>query len=307
MPGIVMGALSLVQFLVNFVTLKNLSKDYNLKKEQTEHSFTSKHHQEDTDEETEDEFHISGDEDFPLVKADEQNLLQITHGTPNEGSDGIVRSSGSKEKYLIALKTILRNQEVIFLYLLSFFTSYCRATIRLLIPIKAILYLKWTQTDISILYIISTFAGAIPMAIALGLLSKFTEDVYLLISTLVQLLVALILMAVIPIVEDNSAIVSFLLYATALLIWMSGTGFQIMSRSMLAKFVPENIQTVSEAIRNSLFELSYLMAGLCVELPDTYMATYMLVLSVFTVFVLSWLLVNTNKFKEIRIIQVVGP
>ena len=144
------------------------------------------------------------------------------------------------------------------------------------------------------------------MGIALGLLSKFTEDVYLLISTLVQLFVALILMAVIPIVEDNSTIVSFLLYATTLLTLMSGTGFHIMSRSMLAKFVPENIQTVSEAIRNSLFELSYVMAGLCIELSDMYMTTSLLVLSVFMVFVLAWLLVNTNKFKEIKVIQVDG-
>ena len=302
-----MGALYLVQFLVNSFTLMNLSKAYNLKKEQTEG--TLQHHTEDTDEETEDEFHISEGEDllhFPLMKADEQKQLEQTHdNTTKEGCEGIVQPSGTEDKYLVNLKTILRHEEVIFLFVLSFFYSYSRATIVLLSPIKATLYLQYTQTDLSILYIISTFAGAIPMAIALGLLSKFTEDVYLLISTLVQLFVALILMAVIPIVEDNSAIVSFLLYATTLLTLMSATGFMIMSRSMLAKFVPENIQTVSEAIRNSLFELSYVMAGLCVELPDTYMTTSMLVLSVLMVFVLSWLLVNTNKFKEIKVIQVV--
>ena len=95
-----------------------------------------------------------------------------------------------------------------------------------------------------------------------------------------------------------------LLYTNGILTLMSTAGFHIMSRSMLAKFVPENIQTVTEAIRNSLFELSYLVAGLCVKLPDTYMPEFMLTVAFVMTFALAWLIVNAEKFKNIRVIQI---
>merc|ERR1719457_295341 len=95
-----------------------------------------------------------------------------------------------------------------------------------------------------------------------------------------------------------------LLYSNGILTLMSTAGFHIMSRSMLAKFVPENIQTVTEAIRNSLFELSYLIAGLCVQLPDTYMTEFMLTVAFLMTFALAWLIVNAEKFKYIEVIQI---
>lgn len=77
-----------------------------------------------------------------------------------------------------------------------------------------------------------------------------------------------------------------------------------MSRSMLAKFVPENIQTVTEAIRNGLFELSYLIAGLCVKLPDTFMSEFMVTIAFFMTLALSWLLVSAERFKNIKVMQI---
>ena len=97
---------------------------------------------------------------------------------------------------------------------------------------------------------------------------------------------------------------TFLMYASGVLVLMSQTTFQIVSRSMLAKFVPENIQTVSEGIRNGLFELSYLIVGLGVKLPDTYFSEFMLAAAFMIPFPFSWCIVNAEKFKNIKVIQI---
>lgn len=278
MVGIVMGCLYLLQFLANFFTLKNLSKEYNLKREGEVLL--------DKDESGEDSDISETEEIIPEKAPVDQLSLQ--------------------DKYLVALQTLLKNKEVLFLYALSFFCSYSRATIILLSPMKASYYLGWYQTNLATFNIISTFAGAIPTALALSALSKVVNDFYLLVYTVVTLLLALIFMAIFPMVSDNHTMATVLLYANGILTLMSTAGFHIMSRSMLAKFVPENIQTVTEAIRNSLFELSYLIAGLCVKLPDTYMPEFMLTVAFFMTFALAWLFVNANKFKKIEVIQING-
>ena len=71
---------------------------------------------------------------------------------------------------------------------------------------------------------------------------------------------------------------------------------------MLAKFVPENIQTVAEAIRNSLFEGSYLVAGLCVKLPVAYMSETLATAAFVIIMALVWLVVNREPLKNIEII-----
>ena len=277
MVGLVMGTLYLIQFLINYFTLKNLSKEYNLKKDATER--------------------LLGD----VVSGDESEMSEAEE---KEVSDEVADEVSFQDKYLMAIRTLLRNKHVLFLYALSFFASYSRATIILLSPIKASLYLGWTQTNLATFNIVSTFAGAIPTALTLSALSRVVNDFYFLVYTVATLLLALVFMALFPMIADNHTMATVLLYANGILTLMSTAGFHIMSRSMLAKFVPENIQTVTEAIRNSLFELSYMIAGLCVKLPATYMPEFMISVAFLMSFALAWLLVNDNKYKNIEVITV---
>lgn len=72
---------------------------------------------------------------------------------------------------------------------------------------------------------------------------------------------------------------------------------------MLAKFVPDNIQTVTEAIRNALFELSYMVAGLSVKLPSSYFPEAMICMAVLIFFAIMWLLYDHKKYKQVKIIS----
>lgn len=281
MVGLFMGGLYLFQFIINFFTLKNLSKEYNLKKEASEKLLKG-----------------------PESEYEDSELSADEGSREKDVCEEIVNEKTFQEKYIIAIRTLLKNKQVLFLYGLSFFASYSRATIILLSPIKAAEYLKWSQTNLATFNIVSTFAGAIPTALTLSALSKVVNDFYFLVYTVATLLLALIFMALFPMVADNHVMATVLLYANGILTLMSTAGFHIMSRSMLAKFVPENIQTVTEAIRNSLFELSYMIAGLCVKLPATYMPEFMISVAFFTTFALAWLLVNDEKYKNIEIIRI---
>merc|ERR1712076_146035 len=106
-----MGGLYLFQFVINFFTLKNLSKEYNLKKEAGERLLTSG------------------------VSECEDSELSADEGKEKEVRDEIIDDVSFQDKYLIAVRTLLKNKHVLFLYGLSFFASYARATIILLSPI----------------------------------------------------------------------------------------------------------------------------------------------------------------------------
>ena len=148
MVGVVMGVLYFLQFWTNFFTLKNLSREYNLKKEESDalllptvsgvEGETSGMVQHD---DSSDKLQLQPEQQTQEVKKNELESLQF------------------QDKYLLALRTLLKNKEVLFLYALSFFCSYARATIILLSPMKASAYLKWFPKDLATFNIVSTFAG----------------------------------------------------------------------------------------------------------------------------------------------------
>jgi len=231
-----------------------------------------------------------------------ENELVSEYQENNFESD--VSSDVFRKNYLLALRALVSSKEVMVLYALSFVCTYGRGTIILLLPIKSSLYLGWMQTDQAIYNIISASAGAIPTAIVLKRLSKSIDDFYLLVYAVATLLLISVLMAALPIISDNRTMTNVLTYIIGILYASSTAGFHIMSRSMLAKFVPENVQTVTEAIRNSLFEVSYLVAGLSVRLPDTHMTEFMMTFAILIAVAFAWLLVEADRYKKIQVIQV---
>lgn len=275
MVGITMAILYFLQLVLNYFTLENVSKQYNLKEHESETILL-----ENMENEKEEEEEEVGESD---KKGEEQESFY--------------------KKYVKAIKVLLQSNHILFLYSLCFFASFARATITLLQPIKAVKYLSWKQTHLATFNIISTVSGAIPTAVILTLISKRVNDFYLLLFTLLTLLLALGVFGFLPWLASNQVLAYVVIYSNGILTLASTAGFHIISRSMLAKFVPDNIQTVTEAIRNALFELSYMVAGLSVKLPSSYFPEAMICMAVLIFFAIMWLLYDHKKYKQVKIIS----
>ena len=110
------------------------------------------------------------------------------------------------------------------------------------------------------LVITGSCSGAVPVPVISTFLSRYVNDFYIYLSRLIFLLLPLPLLVIVSIRAIDAGTLFYLIVISNV---MSGALFHVLSRSMLAKFVPENVQTVTEATRNSLFELAYLFGGCC--------------------------------------------
>ena len=108
-------------------------------------------------------------------------------------------------------------------------------------------------------------------------------------------------MALLPMARGNHLTLKVMAYCIGILSLSSNTGFQILSRSMIGKFVPENIQTVTEAIRNALFELSYMLSGLLVMISSQYMTQTMTIMAMIIIIHLAWYICEQRTFRNIQV------
>ena len=77
-----------------------------------------------------------------------------------------------------------------------------------------------------------------------------------------------------------------------------------MSRAMLAKFVPENIQSISQGFRNALYEMAIFLSGLSVMLPATYLSETMFAMLVIVSVSLAWYIAEQRTYRNIRVIGI---
>ena len=260
MIGIVMAFFYLLQFILNFLTLSNVSKEHTLK-----------------------------------------------NGSTSSSEEELLLSNGTKisfhEKYLSTLKVFFQHKHIVFWLSTCFITTFTRIIIRIAIPIKAEHYLHWKQKEIAIIWLISICSTGIPTAVLFSLLTKYVNDFYLFLSSLITLLLSVILMGLLPIFTGNTT-KTVLIGLSSILFFSSSSAFHILSRSMLAKFVPENIQSVSEGFRNAFFEIAAAMAGVSVILPTYYLSETMFVLTICISVAMSWYLVENKTFRNIEVIRV---
>ena len=87
-----------------------------------------------------------------------------------------------------------------------------------------------------------------------------------------MLLLALLLLGLLPMVKDYYNIARWITLVIAILLNISAFQFTVFSKSILAKFVPENIQSISEGIRNLFYQTSALLGGLTVIFPAKYLS-----------------------------------
>ena len=142
--------------------------------------------------------------------------------------------------------------------------------------------------------------GAIPTMVVISLLAKYVNDFFLYLSSLISLLLCLLLMGLLPIFKDYGKSAEVMVYFAMSLYLI----FHILSRSMLAKFVPENVQSIMEGFRNALFEVAVFLGGLSVTLPVNYLSQTMFTAAIITCALIGCYIAEEQVYQNIKVIDV---
>lgn len=73
---------------------------------------------------------------------------------------------------------------------------------------------------------------------------------------------------------------------------------------MLAKFVPENVQSIMEGFRNALFEVAVFFGGLSVTLPVNYLSQTMFATAIITCILTGWYIAEKQVYRNTEVIDV---
>ena len=276
MVGIAMTVFYLFQFLLNYFTLYNVSKDFTLKKE---------HLMEVTIEGSGIEYDYK------------QELLETSE---INNADKL----SFNEKYFITLKTLFQNKHIIFYLTMCILLTYFRVLAKLVVPIKGEEYFNWKQTNIAKMWVLSMTTGAIPTMVIISILAKYVNDFYLYLSSLITLLLCLLLMGLLPLFKDYGKSAEAMVYFAMSLYLMSSSIFHILSRSVLAKLVPQNVQSIMEGFRNALYEVAVFFGGLSITLPVNYLSQTMFTTAIITCALTGWYIAEEQVYRNTKIIDV---
>ena len=279
MASISMTIFYLLQFGINYFTLDNVSKEYTLKK------------------------------DFSVVAANEnsdpieKNCMEYA----NDITPLITKSNDRlsfNQKYITSLRAIFKNKHIAFCLAMAVVQNYARGLIKIVVPIKAEEYLNWKQADVAKFIVIAMAVGKIPTMILISTITKFVNDYFLYLSSFIVLILSLLLMELLPMFKYDLKCIEIILYFAFSLNLGSGSIFYIMSRAMLIKFVPENIQSITQGFRNALFEMAILLSGLCVRLPVMYLSQTMFAMLVIVCVSLAWYIAEEHSYRNVQVIDV---
>ena len=273
MVGIFMAAFYLFQLALNYFTLQNVSKEYTLKKE----SYVA-----------------------PAIESDGIEYADETTPLRPKESDKL----SFNQKYIISLKALIRNKHILFVLAMVILQTYARGLLKLAIPIKGEEYLNWKQIDIAKLWIITMACGSIPTMILISTLTKYINDFFLCLAAFIVTIVCLLLMGLLTMVKYNVKGTEVMIYCIVTIYPSSVSSFHIISRAMLAKFVPENIQSITEGFRNGLFELAGILSGLSVMLPVNYLPQTMIAMMIMICVSLAWCITEEQAYRNIKVIDV---
>ena len=269
MVGIAMTGFYLFQFFLNYFTLHNVLKELTLKKD----------HLLDKNIEDSDMEYDSEIEQFEISEINK------------------IDTRSFNKKYLITLKAVFQNKHVVLL-------PYAMGLVQVVVPIKAEEYFNWKQTDVAKLWIVSTIIGSILTIILVIILAKYVNDFFLFLGSFFSLLLCQLLMGMLPVFKDYEETAEVMLYFAMSLYLMSSSIFHILSRSILAKFVPEYVQSIMEGIRNALFEIAAFLSGLSFTLSATYLSQTMFALAVMLCASMAWYIVEEKEYRNIKVVDV---
>ena len=209
----------------------------------------------------------------------------------------------SFKEYLQSIKCLLSNKYMLAVYIINIIISYSLATLFLLQPIKFHEYLAWTQTDLAIFNIIVIIGGGLTAAIAVTMLTKYVEDFFILLGAISTNILAAVVLIFFAYYHNNKIMSYFLIYTNGLYVYISQIMFQMVVRVILIKFSPDNLRTVTDAMRNMLFESSYALAGLTIKIHRLYLVYTLSFVIFMLIFSLLWILIGHRHYRNIKTVS----
>lgn len=190
---------------------------------------------------------------------------------------------------------------------MCFLLTYSRSLVPLVLPIKGKEYLNWKPPDIAKLYLIALALGSIPTMILISMLTKYVNDFFLYLCSLIVLLLSLLSIGFLSILKlhtHTTDTTEIILYCSIILKQISSGIFHVLSRSMLAKFVPENVQSITEGFRNSLYELAALLSGLSLTIAVNYLSGSMFASAAVVCVLIALLMIHEGVYQHIKVTDV---
>lgn len=187
------------------------------------------------------------------------------HEVKNDEEPPQCNSCDTVKVTLKSIWKILRFRTTALLMAVTFVEAFVYSIIVTSLPVLAANFLGWGKVELALLSMVNKFLSVI-ISGSVYFLTDYLDDFLLLSYGVFFSLLSLVVLSVLQLVEtDNNAIIVLLFAIAALSI--SGVPLIITStRSMLAKMVPTEIQSLSEAVRMSVFEASFVPAGFLVPL-----------------------------------------
>ena len=171
----------------------------------------------------------------------------------------------------------------------------------LLQPINAVEYLHWNQIDLARLNLVIVTTSAIPTSLLCMYLSEKVNDSIILFVGIVCLVISQIFMLVIPIL--NTMFLKTGTYSISVFAYgIYAVTFHVSTRSMIVKYVPENIQTITEEFRISLTNVAYLIGGLLISIIVEYLIISLAIFCIISFICLCWVCINMNAYSNIKVI-----
>ena len=101
---------------------------------------------------------------------------------------------------------------------------------------------------------------------------------------------------------NYSSLIKGLAYVNSFMIQINNITAHTMFRSMLAKFVPLSIRTITDSIREALFLCGYMLSGAMIKPNDSHtgimLISYVCVILVVTI----WMLLHWRSYLDIKVI-----
>ena len=207
-----------------------------------------------------------------------------------------------KKGYTMLLNLVRKNIYLLMLLVIGFLLTIPDEVIYLLQPINAVEYLHWNQIDLARLNLVIFAASSIPTSLLCTYISEKVNDSIIMLVGIVCLVISQIFMLVIPIL--NTTILKTGTYSIS--VFASGiyaVAFRVSTRSMIAKYVPENIQTITEAFRMSLTTVADLIGAILISIIVEYLIISLAIFCIISFICLCWVCINMNAYPNIKVIS----
>ncbi|XP_066921967.1 uncharacterized protein [Clytia hemisphaerica] len=210
---------------------------------------------------------------FPRIKKNGYERLTTSDPDDTESSSSFsarnkLADTSKCETVRITLESIwkiLRFKTTAILMGVTFMEAFVYSIIVTSLPVLATKFLGWGKLELALLSMVNKFLSVI-ISGSVYFLTDYLHDYLLLCYGIGLSILALLTLSVLQLIDTNTTALIALMFAVATLS-ISGVPLIITStRSMLAKMVPTEIQSLTEAVRMSIFEASFVPAGFLVPL-----------------------------------------